>query len=202
MSTKQQYDFLQKRLGTTYGYKVDDDGVFYYSKDLKDSTEVYFSFNDIAEKKKVRYQTSSLMNSFWYIPLVVIVVFCFSLYRAGGGTIISNTVGVLTFMFSIASYWLFKVKNVCIPIEQGAALSYLFFFENLPSKNAGDEIVETIYKARAINYRDRYFRIYESNDKDTEIGRMEWLFREQIISKAEYNMMVDLIKETFDYEEE
>jgi hypothetical protein len=202
MSTKQQYDVLQKRLGTTYGYKVDDDGVFYYSKDLKDSTEVYFSFNDIAEKKKVRYQTSSLMNSFWYIPLVVVVVFCFSLYRAGGGTIISNTVGVLTFLFSIASYWLFKVKNVCIPIEQGAALSYLFFFENLPSKNAGDEIVETIYKARAINYRDRYFRIYESNDKDTEIGRMEWLFREQIISKAEYNMMVDLIKETFDYEEE
>jgi len=202
MSTKQQYDVLQKRLGTTYGYKIDDDGVFYYSKDLKDSTEVYFSFNDIAEKKKVRYQTSALMNSFWYIPIVVIVVFCFSLYRAGGGTIISNTVGVLTFLFSIASYWLFKVKNVCIPIEQGAAISYLFFFDNAPSQNTGTDIVETIYKARAINYRDRYFRIYESNDKDTEIGRMEWLFREQIISKAEYNMMVDLIKETFDYEEE
>jgi hypothetical protein len=31
---------------------------------------------------------------------------------------------------------------------------------------------------------------------------MEWLFREKIISKAEYEMMVELINDAFNYEEE
>lgn len=202
MSTKQIYDIIQKRLGTVYGMKVDDEGVFYYSKDFKNSTELYFTFAEIAERKKVRFQTIYQMNTFWYIPMVVIVTVCFSISWTNGGTILSNLLGISTFIFALLSNWIFRVKNVCVPIEQGGSISYMYFFDNIPNKTSGDEIVEKIYKARAINYKDRYFRIYESNDKDTELGRMEWLFREKVISKPEYEMMVELINDTFNYEEE
>jgi hypothetical protein len=202
MSTKQNYDILQKGLSDTYGLKIDDEGVFYYSKDFKNSTELYFTFAEIAERKKVRFQTVTQMNAFWYIPMIIIVVICLSMAMSNGGTIITNLVGIATFIFALLSNWIFMVKNVCVPIEQGGSISYMYFFDNIPFKSSGDEIVEKIYKARAINYKDRYFRIYESNDKDTELGRMEWLFREKIISKAEYEMMVELINDAFNYEEE
>jgi len=202
MATKKKYDYIQKNLTTQYGLTVDEDGIFYYSQDLKKTVEVYFPFTEVAEKKKVRYETNNNTEPYMYIALGVVVAICLSLLRSGADNIFTNLIGFVALSYGIAGFWINRVKNVCIPIESGNSISYLFFFENKPNKESGDELVEKIYKARAVNYRERYFKIIESNDKDTEIGRMEWLFREQIISKPEYQMIVELINETFDYEEE
>jgi len=202
MFPKRKYEILQTKLDTTYGLRIDEDGVFYYSKNLVKSFETYFSFNEIAEKKKVHYEKGYPNLALWsvIIPLLLIAIYLKSGDRGLDWLdAIIWIVIIFTYIYLVDIFTL--VKNVCIPISEGNRVKYLYFFENIPSKTTGYEIVESIYKARANNYRERYFRIVESNGKEMELGRMEWLLTEQIISKSEYALIVDLIEETFNLED-
>jgi len=202
MSPKRKYEIMQSQLGTTYGLTIDEDGVFYYSKDFNKSFETFFTFSEIAEKKKIRYESGSRTNALWQLALYLLSTLCMILCAFGVQGLTNFLLSLLFGLIALVWQLGFTVKNVCIPITQGDDISFLFFFENKPNYKSGDRIVDAIYKARAANYREKYFRIIDSNPKEIELGRMEWLLSEQIISKPEYTMMVDLIEDSFNFEEE
>jgi len=76
-------------------------------------------------------------------------------------------------------------------------IDYMSFFENKPKNGFGLTLVDKIYEARSKYLRNEFFKIIGDNPKEEELERMEWLYKEEVINKSEYHLMIELIEDTF-----
>lgn len=69
----------------------------------------------------------------------------------------------------------------------------MFILYNKPNKASCDNFINKIFEERKVYYRANYFFINYENDKDTELNKMQWLLKEEVITENEYNVVHDEI---------
>lgn len=198
MDKDNSYDYVQKSWTVEYKVRIEEDGIKYYMKNLEDTLDVFIHFLEIEEKKRIRYQTTNTMDGYLYSGLLIVWIVTISLMIANRGNLITTIIGILSIGFGVAGFWIYRVKEIGIPITNELSTEYINFFENKPKKEYGMEIINSIYKARAKYLKDHFFKIIDENSKEFEVGRMEWLFKEDVITKSEYEFMIELINNTMD----
>jgi len=105
--------------------------------------------------------------------------------------------GVFTIIISfgvIGAYFFLQKKYLLIELDND---TQIFILKDNPNKKEFDKFIENLYLKRAKYYKKNYFFIDYDGEKKKQVSKMEWLKKEKIISKIEYDFMIEEINLNF-----
>jgi len=170
------------------------DGVHYYSKDQDNETDIKIEFDQVASRDKCFLKTERyirVLHVSWFVTAVGILrsaVLYPSNFDFFIGVLVSLGLGILGFLL----YRQVKTQYFCILLTDNSAM---FLLQRDPSVKEVASFTDGLYEQRKAFFRKIYFFIDYDGERKQELGRMKWLFEENIITENEYLVVVDEINE-------
>lgn len=191
-------EFKQRQLFVRKKFTFKDDGVEMYTREFGgDETTMLIQYKDMEPRNHTRIYTEKYPKILQSGFILLVISLVNGLLSSGANvqrvaiiSSLSAVFGILT----VLAYYVLKVKYLLVELENE---TQMFIILNKPSKAKMNEFVDELYERRKNNYRENYFYINYDNEKEKELGKMNWLLGEGIISQGEYDVVVDEINEKF-----
>lgn|GEM_PF-6105093 len=190
-------ELKQRTLFAEKHFIIQRNGVDYYKKNFETDSHEFISFADFEERKKSRkYAVKHPIIFFIGLGIILIGLLRASLLLDAhySKSLLAGGLTISLGLFILLLYRLVQTNCFLIALEDDKRM---FMLLNKPNQEDFENFLEAMYEARRRNYRENYFYVNEENDKRTELSRMKWLLNEDIITKEEYEDIVDEINLKF-----
>jgi hypothetical protein len=165
----------QKKASNKAVFTFEDEGLRYSIKDPSGTNSFYVEYEGIPpEHSELEERNAWFRNigGLWTILGLVVLAMQFSRGSVGFPTWLVIGLACLGY------YWYASTKFSVFSTHAGR----IFVIQD----GQHEEIVEELRKRKTTQLRNRYAKILDVSEADQEAARFQWLFKEQIISKEEY----------------
>lgn len=190
-------ELRQKQFFIEKHFIIKRDGVENHKRSLETDSSAFITYSDIDDRQKARVIREKYPILFYvgvFIMLVGLLRASLLLDEDISRSLIGGGLTVALGIIILFIYRLLQLRYFLLPLEED---KHLYMIHNAPNPTAFEAFVDAIYEARKLNYRKNYFYINEESDKKTEVSRMKWLLKENIITDEEYEDIVDEINLRF-----
>lgn len=186
----------QSKFFTKIKLELKEDGIQSYLKEFGAEYDKFIPYRKIEPKNKCRTYTETFPKIYQIglgLCAITALKYLFS-NKESGVLIIATTIGFGIGLLCLASYFIIKIKYLVIELEDE---TQLLIIDNKPNKEEAKNFLNAVFEHRKENYRKNYFYINYDNDKEDEIGKMNWLKSEEIITNNEYQVVLEEIEDKF-----
>lgn len=187
--------FNQRKLFVKKNFIFKDEGVEMFTKDIDGEYSRFIHYNSMEPRSKTRIYTE-MFPRILQSGTVICALSIIKGFLLSGNDIQKNIITVLVGLgfggLTILSYYLIRIKYYLIELDDE---TQMFIIYNKPSLQKMQEFIDEVYERRKQFYRKEYFYVNYKSTIENEIGRMDWLRSENIISENEYNVIVDEIND-------
>jgi len=186
MSNSTSLELQQKHLNEHRFFSLEPNRIRLYVKDFDGEIETYIPYEKVTKTTRTITQQDGRL----YIAAI-----SFGIFALIG--LLLNFVGASTLMrwtplWAIASFVFFgfhfykKRQYLLLDLTDHTSI---FFLANKPSKSDLSQFLKLTYDARKKYLRDKYYAIDPANEPNDELGKFQWLLKEEIITEAEFQIM-------------
>ena len=178
-------ELKQRRLFKTNIFSLDKDHLYYKTKNLFNSFETEYPYEDLITKRTVRQRTPN------YWLMVIFLILLLGAIAEWVNYFDNNPekqgLGVLIWFTSVVIFFgiLFGISSKLNLLIKTTNETYLFFFNDSPNKERVTEFISELRARQKKSLVDKYI-IDTTRTYDSRFNALEWLRDKEIIINTEF----------------